>query len=1015
MRTRLPLAFFLLSGACGLVYEVVWTRHFALSLGAASYSVATVLAAYMGGLALGSWLATRVRPRVAPLALYGLLELGVAVWALLLPTLLAATEPVLRWAYHDGNASFTTFVAVRFAFSVLLLVVPTTCMGATLPVLCRHFLRDPERLGRGVGALYALNALGAVAGAAGSGFFLLPRFGQQTTTWIAAGVNAAIGVGALLVSRGTAFVPEPPAEPDPRPAGALRRPLVLVFASGFAAMVYQVAWTRSFSLSIGSSTYAFCLIVTAFIAGISLGSAVVSRFADHARDLTRLLAILQLCLAAAALAVVPVHGNLPVTIAPLFLDGTPSFMKLHAIEFGVLLALMVAPTFLMGATFPLAVRLYAGASASRGPRAAGVVYAWNTVGCIAGSLVGGFLALPYLGLERTIALASAVNAAGALAIGWSRSLVRRFAVATAAVAVGGLGWMLPPWDPSVLESGVYMLGLVRQAKLSPKEIGNIKDLLHAPGRAVYYREGVSATVSVREVATGELVLRINGKNDASTTGDMPNQVLLGHLPMLLCAAGHPDVLHVGLGGGVSLGAITQYDVSRVECVEIAPEVWQAAEYFAPYTHNALHDPRVVPITADGRNHLALTSRTYDAIVSQPSNPWISGIGSLFTREYFELCRARLRPHGLVCVWLQSYSLAVDDFRRVLATFAGVFPECSLWEAKPGADYLLVGTLDRMEIDARRIEERMSRRSVAADLDRIRVRTLDDLAACYVMGPAEVASWARGAGENTDDNAALEWNAPRSLYSPTRGWQVAEVNARRSGDYSRWKGVDAGDHFARARAARALAAKGMALVAVGEIAAAEQALTEAVSVRPEDPWACARLAEILAGRGGALLAAGDPTGAEAPLARAVELEPRGWLSWSNLGLARAQLGRPLEALDALRHALTLRPDAYETLVNAASVAIQLKDWPRAVELLAHATSVGPEKPAAWLFLGNVYRETGSSQKALQAYAQAARCAPKDGRAYYLMGATYMSMDPPQKDRAESCVKMARELGYPPEKK
>lgn len=1014
MRMRLPLAFFLLSGACGLVYEVVWTRLFSLSLGAASYSVATVLGAYMGGLAIGSWLATRVRLRIRPLALYGLLELAVAAWAVGLPSLLSLTEPVLRWAYRDGGGSFAGFVAVRFAFSVLLLVLPTICMGATLPVLCRHLLRDPDRVGRGVGALYALNALGACVGAAGSGFFLLPWLGQTRATWAAAGVNAAIGIAALLLSRGTRVEAEPVAEPDPRPAGALARPLALVFASGLAAMAYQVAWTRSFSLSIGSSTYAFCLIVTAFIAGVSLGSAVVSRFADHARDLTRLLAILQLLLAVSALAVVPVHGGLPKALAPVFLDPATTFGRLHAIELGVLFLLMGGPTFLMGATFPLAVRLAAGGSVARAPRAAGVVYTWNTLGCIAGALLGGFAALPILGIERTIAAASAVNAAGALAIGWSGSTLRRALVAAAAITVGTFGWLLPAWDPSVLESGAYMLGVVRQARLTPKEAGDLSALLCAPGRPLFYREGVSATVSVREVGRGELVLRINGKNDASTTGDMPNQVLLGHLPMLLAACDRPEVLHIGLGGGVSLGAIACHPVRRVECVEISPEVWEAAAYFAPFTHGALSDPRVVPVTADGRNHLALTSRTYDAIVSQPSNPWISGIGSLFTREFFTLCRARLRPHGIAVVWLQSYSLAAEDFRRVLATFSGVFPECSVWEAKPGSDYLLVGTIDPFEVDAARVEERLAGRAVAADLARVRVRGIDDLAACWVAGPAGVAAWGRGAGENTDDNASLEWNAPRALCAETRGWQAAEVNAHREADFAAWKGMGPRDldRSARASRARALAAKGMAEVGIGDLVEAERSLSTAVLVRPADAWATMRLAELLSGRGRALYDAGDFASAEETLSRAVELDAGSWMTWNNLGQARARLGRPAGALDAFQRALGLRPDAYEALVNAAGVQIGQRRFREALELLSRATAEDPGRSDAWAFLGTLRLEAGESSKAIEAYARALDRAPKDGRIHYLMGAAWLSMKPPQKRQAERCFEAAKALGYPP---
>ena len=280
-------------------------------------------------------------------------------------------------------------------------------------------------------------------------------------------------------------------------------------------------------------------------------------------------------------------------------------------------------------------------------------------------------------------------------------------------------------------------------------------------RLLYDEEGLTATVTVVE-SGGELYLKVNGKTDASSRGDLRSQSLLSHLPLLLHPAPRRALL-VGLGSGISLGALERHPVAQIECVELSPEVAHAARLFRAVNGDALADPRVQLVIGDGRNHVAYGAGNYDVIVSQPSNLWIAGMADLFTAEYFRACRARLAPGGLMCSWVQAYSMRAEDFRTIAATFASVFEHVALWEAVPGGDYFLVGSQAPLRLSREELVARAAERGLGADLARIGVGSVEQILSAFAADNAGLARFVAGAAVNTDDSATLEFSAPRGLY------------------------------------------------------------------------------------------------------------------------------------------------------------------------------------------------------------------------------------------------------------
>ncbi|MBI4578957.1 MAG: fused MFS/spermidine synthase [Planctomycetes bacterium] len=849
---------FLLSGGTGLVYEVVWSRQLVFLLGGTTYAITTVLVAFMSGLALGSWLSGRLGSRVRrPGRGYGLLEIAVGLYALAVPVLLRLADPLYRAIYQAVSApgSQTPMViltAARFCVGALVLLLPATCMGATLPMLVRYVVRDAGRLGRSTGLLYGINTCGAMIGTLLAGFVLIPRLGLTRTTWSTAAVNVGIGLLALRFLRAEAVrpvsdqaaVPAKPtkqARPSAAPIPAVTstkdlRQTVLVVAglSGLAAMVYQIAWTRALIMSLGSSTYAFTCILAAFILGLGVGSLAVAGWVDRWSRPVLLLAAMELGIGLAAIFIVPLHGQMPAMVHDLVVRRHQNYASLLVAEFVLVIAITFVPTFLMGAAFPLIVRI-AGATGRDAGATVGQVYSVNTVGTIVGSFLAGFVLIrgDVLGIQNSIVAAALLNAcAAAWLLTKSGPAGRLMPVHAAAggfgvIAVLAVGVLTGPWPRDLLTSGPFIFRGDREPA----------------GRQIeYFFEDVDATVSVERIGgpQGSLTLCVNGKPDASNVEDLRTQLLVGHLPALFDRVGAKACI-IGLGSGMTLAAVARYpSYQQIDCVEISEGVIGAAETFKHDTYDILHsDPRVRLIRADGRNHLLLTDETYDLIVSEPSNPWLAGISNLFTREFFDLCRQRLAPHGVLAVWLQSYSTSQANFRMVLRTLMDVFDSASVWEAGL-PDYCLIAGPRLADVPLADLVARFEQPAVRGDLARIALRDIGSVLGNYVTGGPRLRQWVEDAPVHTDDNALLEFRAPWDLYSQSH-LQIAEALLDLQG--SPLGGLvrddtDAATAAARARtdacvAARRLRVRGMRQWEEEQHAASVHTLVEAYRADPGD--------------------------------------------------------------------------------------------------------------------------------------------------------------------------------------
>jgi spermidine synthase len=760
------LVAYICSGLAGLIYEVTWTRLLTLYIGHTTAAASAVVAAFLGGLAigasLGGWVASSLTPRRALQSYIGL-EVAVVICAALLPFELALFKPVLRWAYADGAGAL--FPLIRIASCIVMVMLPAIALGATFPMAVRWFARNSSEPAADSSTLYFLNTVGAAVGSLLAGFILIPSIGMSGTIYVAMAATTIAAVIVLIIARNVDDSPAPVVAKAPKQTTAERShsyappwlAIAVLGLSGFAALVHEIAWTRILSLILGPTTYAFAATLAAVIAGVAIGSGVgtwliKTRGAKAAGMLA--FALLLGALTAAQTYAIAGH-RVPMMVAHYVADYADFDQLLIR---GVLLtmALIIPTSACMGAAFPLALWVADDRARSAAGRF-GLVYAINTVGSVVGALAAGFIFIPRFGIQPTLWIVSgslvaatiALIAAGALT-GLSRAVGIVCAVASIALVATS-----PGWDRELLASGVYMY-----APYVPKDL-DLETQLKA-GDLLYYKEGAAATVSVKKL-TGTTTLAVDGKTDASNRGDMLTQKLIAHLPLLL-HNDPKDVFILGLGSGMTLGAALTHPIGRADVVEISPEVVKASDFFKAENRTALADPRTHLIIGDGRSHLALTNRNYDVIISEPSNPWIAGVASLFTKEFFESARDRLAPGGVICQWVNAYNISADDLKSVVATFASIFPEGTVWLAGRD-DVLLLATLDPIGAALSRLPQRMQRSEVASDLASIGVVDSFSITSLFVAGPRELSSYTPGARLFTDDRLTLEFTAPRELHNP----------------------------------------------------------------------------------------------------------------------------------------------------------------------------------------------------------------------------------------------------------
>jgi spermidine synthase len=1021
------LAFFV-SGMCGLIHEVAWSRLLRLVMGNTTFSITTVLCAFMGGLALGSYLGGRIIDRRNdPLRVFAIMEGAIALYCVVLPNLIDAMQPIYQIIYQNTQTSFYVLSIIRFCFCFVLLIVPTTLMGATLPVLSRFFVRSSGRVGWSVGRLYAINTFGAVLGASGTSFVLFPLLGVSKTIYFASLMNGAVCITAYLLQKRTAgwdatVSPEDSESIQPE-TGGVAYPRAAVIAlligyglSGAAAMVYEIAWTRILSLMIGSSAYAFSMMLTAFILGLAVGSMGFARFVDRQRDPMRTLAIIEIGIAASSLGVAPFIGNLPFWTTSLIAQFSGSFWVLQAAEFGLILLIMLVPTTLMGAAFPVAARIIVRSREEIG-KSVGSVYAYNTFGAIIGSFLGGFILIPLIEIQDTIVVAVLANLTiGVLFLALSPSIrpVRRASISllvSTSVIIGIVA--LPEWNDARMTFAPYI-----KARRVSKELVHSREAMEQiadSSKIIFHEEALGVTITVTQTPDGDRTMLVNGKPDASTAGDLDTQILLAHLPLLI----HPEpksVLVVGLASGITLGSAGLHSVKSLDCAEISQAVTRASRLFDAFNHSVLDDRRVNLIIEDGRNHVALTDRKYDVITSEPSNPWIAGIADLFTKEFFQLCHDRLNPRGLACIWLEGYNLDSYGFRSVVKTFQSVFPETTIWNSM-ASDYLLIGVKGQLSVDYDVLSARMSEERLSADLLRIGVESPVDLIARLVMAKSGVRNFASTGVIHTDDNALLEFSTPRNMASQNAQAVLhADITSAFDSDLSFLTSPPASaDELAEAKkqasaAIKAERAFAEALVRVtqNDLEGGIGLLRETVAARPRRYRPRAMLADLLLSNGlydealvhcreaalqrpkdaiaqirlaDALRVLGKHEDAIARYRKGLELNPSQADAHTNLARVLKTVGMHADAISHHRQSIRLNPQNPDALfffaatLRAAGQPNEAKVWYRRVMQLA------PGYAAAFTNLANILADEERYTEAINLYRQAIEANPNDGNSYY----------------------------------
>ncbi|HEY5615485.1 MAG TPA: fused MFS/spermidine synthase [Bacteroidota bacterium] len=766
---------FIVSGAAGLMYQIVWFKYLSLFLGNTTYAQTIVLASFMGGIAIGAALwGRRADASKSPLALYAWLEIGIGVYCLAYPWILGYVKSLfISVVIGAGLASDSEMVLfLKLLVSLVTLLPPTILMGGTLPVLVRFLSTRIEESGKNVAILYFLNSFGAVVGSLLGGFFFIPMIGLLATIFTAVGVNIVVGVVALLLSRMKFEQVEQKAETVVQPEQSyndrqIRIAILIAGGSGFAAMVYEVAWVRLLMPLFGSTTYSFTLMLVAFISGITLGSWIVSTVISRIKNLFGFLAVCQLGVVLSMIVTLPLYGRLPYylwNIGSLLSRTEGAYYFFVVLQFSICFVVMFVPTIFLGMSLPVASRIVIRRIEMLGA-SVGNIFSVNTLGTVLGSLTAGLLLIPTIGIRHALEVGIAVNLALGFLVLWGDTAtlrVRKMVFASTSAALF-LVYMLTAtgWNQTVM-----LMSIFRQIAFNAPPAASFAEfeLEASKKKILYYKEGASATVAVAQIPMqvgSSNSLYINGKVDASSVGDLPTQVLLGQIPMLLQTT-QDDVLVIGLGSGVTAGSILTHPVLSVDCVEISPEVVEASKFFEDVNNRPFDDPRLRMVVDDALAYLKLTTKKYDTIVSEPSNPWVAGIGNLFSREFFLQCKTRLKENGLLVQWFHTYDMSDETFRLVIRTLRELFPYVMMWQSLD-KDMILCASEKPLPLEYASLKAKFEIAGVRQDLERIGIPDAMTFLSQQMASEESVARYA-GVGEvNTEDLPLLEYLAPHDLF------------------------------------------------------------------------------------------------------------------------------------------------------------------------------------------------------------------------------------------------------------
>ncbi len=818
-----------------------------------------------------------------------------------------------------------------------------------------------------------MNTFGAALGTILAALFFIPTLGNRLTTVIIASVNVAIGIFAIfsagrMTARGDTAADEPQAatvaEPEAQPFHPLAGRLVLLTlaVSGFVSMNYEVAWTRALAALVGSSTYAFSIMLVTFLIGIALGSTLISRRRPAAS--LRRLGLIQLGVAFGGLLFLVGYVAAPYILLAFVRALSYSFPAVLTVQFIMSACLMILATLFMGATFPIASQLYSRQISVLG-KSVGSIYSVNTVGAILGSVLSGFFFLPVIGTERTVLLGLFFSSAMAAVLlsepsavkqgGFAKGLALALLIVATLAMRGGIFWRPEMMDRGVL---IYAHQFEVRRDLTISEHYEDTDV-------VYFKEGNNATISVRK-GENYVGLRTNGKVDASNRDDMMTQLSVAYLAGFY----HPspeNAMIIGYGSGVTVGAAAAIpELKEIDCVEIEPAVVQAGPQFASINRKSYANPKVHLIYDDARSYMNVTRKHYDLIISEPSNPWIAGVASLFTAEFYNRAAEVLKPDGVFVQWVQLYELDPEDLRMILAEFQRKFPEVSAWNTGIG-DLILVGSRQPQHLNVERIGTIVrGDPAIMNDFRQyLKLNVPEGILAYYVLSTDDVKALAGNARRNTDDRPLLEFHAPRQLFDDTKDLNVDLLYQHKQSLIP--SGADIPDPETT------FGAMIEPLLNIKRSSLANQAMAMLSQVDRRDPaalhLAIARLN----------LDSGNLSFAEETLKNASQSQTPaspGYAETEELwGLLFERTGARSEAIEHFKHAAAADPARSVSLKKLADLHAQNQSWKEAGDWMEKYIATNPRAIGeSWALLGD-YRLAGNEgEPAIEALQTSIRLDP-----------------------------------------
>lgn len=773
-----------MSGSAGLIYEVIWKDLLTNLLGSSSVAVTIILASFMIGLASGSLIIGKKADswslkKIAKFYIF--IEIVIGAYALALPSFMKYIEQFYIISYDFIPNILWSSILLKSTFSMIILLIPTFMMGTTLPLISKYLSKSLDDYSKNVSLLYGLNTFGAIIGTLIAGFYLLENYGISGATYFSATLNFTVAFCFYLFYKNSKLKEHSVNTKDKKEKkkksfdefSALL--LISYTISGVASMFYQVSWTRSLSLIIGTSTYAFTAMLATFLLGIAIGS-LIYRYLPKNISKTKLYIFFQGVIVVSILLTTSLIDDLPFYFLTLIKDYFENWIDINYIRFLLTTLIMIIPTIAMGTLFPIVCDIVASKN-KKLTHTVGKTYAYNSFGATIGAILAGLAVLPLIGIQNSIYVGAFLNILSLIIVSLQTNEIKK--IFKISLLFSSLIFFLltilisDKWNPKIMSSGVYIYAdnyLNVSNNLSDIGVSN-KDIWEATMNnyeLMYYKDGITDTVAVMKNMEGIISLMVNGKVDASAKSefDVATQIMIGQLPLLM-HKNPQDVFLIGYASGITAGSILSHPIKNLDAAEISSSIVEASKLFNKYNNNALYDERLNLQVKDARHMLMTSKKEYDVIVSQPSNPWIKGQSSLFSYDWYKIVNNHLKDDGIFMQWIPAYSISEQNLKIIINTLDKSFKTLTLWSSSVPGDLIILATKkSNYKISYTNVQKRASFPNVNKQLVKIGLNPETLLRDLFLKSNKEINTYLGNEHKNlpinTDDKLITEYTAPKNM-------------------------------------------------------------------------------------------------------------------------------------------------------------------------------------------------------------------------------------------------------------